>query len=259
MDEPEQGVEEQETVQEEIPDPHEEGNEVEQGEESDQLPQEPDKQREAFIKQRQIIAEQKRQLEELQSQRQDVLEEQSVLDNLRGLNKQEELSPHVTPDSDLDQVINNVNYASQRSSEASKRITDLEQRLEDERLYREVPELNPENPDNKKPEVQAFEKYLAGQYLLEATKLFPKGKKPDMVSLAKKAKDDFSSLTLGQKEQIASEAVQQLQKTEQASLEARGSSVAQPKKVNLDDLRDRARRGDHDALQEVLKNTVLSD
>lgn len=262
MDEPKQGVEEQVPAQEEFsPAPEqEEGEEVQvqDVESEEQFPQEADRQREAFIKQRQIIAEQKRQLEELQAGRERVLEEKSVLDNLRGISSGENLTPYVTPDTDIDQVTSSVNHANQKAIEATQRIASLEQRLEDERLYREIPGLNPESPDYKKPENQAFEKYLAGQYLVEATKLFPKGKKPDMISLAKKAKLEFESLTQSQKQQIASEAVQELQKTEQASLEARGSSVVQPKKVNLDELRDRARRGDNDALSEVLKNTVLA-
>ena len=64
---------------------------------------------------------------------------------------------------------------------------------------------------------------------------------------------------MSKKEQIASEAVEQLRQTEQASLDARGGSVVQPKQVDIESLRDKARRGDAEAMAEVLKNTILSE
>jgi hypothetical protein len=146
-----------------------------------------------------------------------------------------------------------VAYRSQQET------ADLKKQLADEAMYRIAPELNPEHPDNKKPEVKAFEKYLTSQIVLEGAQGADINDPKTIAKLTKAARVEFDGFSQFRREEIASQAVENLQKVEQASLEARGSAEPKSRTINLDELRARARRGDAEAMAEVLKNTVLAE
>lgn len=213
-------------------------------EQEDEMPTEPDKQREAFIRQRQEIKALREQLEAPVTQE----EEAEVLNQFR-----QRQVPGVSFDPQMreDEAILQMQQVAHQSQMTAQQVVQLQQQLEDERLYNAFPELNPKNPEFKKPENRAFEKHVAGMYVLEQLK----GNTPDLVSIAQKAKADFGLLTKPQQQAIAEQVVAEATKVEQATLEARGShqNIPQQNDAELDKYRDGARRGDPKAIAELLK------
>lgn len=251
MDEQEQGVEvSQEPVQAEAT-PETETTTVaetptaevnqESGEQEDEMPTEPDKQREAFIKMRQEIKALKEQQEAPTAE-----EEAAVLNQFRQRQvPQVEVAPQ-----EGDAANYQMQQLAHQSQMTAQQVVELTQQLEDERLFNAFPELNPKNPEFKKPENRAFEKHVAGMYVLEQLR----GNNPDLVSLATKAKADFSLLSKPQQQAIAEEVTAQATKAEQATLEARGSHTNVPQTTNNDDVyRSGARRGDPESIAALLK------
>lgn len=216
-----------------------------QGGQEDEMPTEPDKQREAFIKQRQEI---KALREQLEAKTVTPEEEAEVLNQFRQ-RQVPEVSFH--PQMAGEDALLQMQQVAYQSQMAAQQVAQLQQQLEDERLYSAFPELNPKNPDFKKPENRAFEKHVAGLYVLEQSK----GNTPDLVSLARKAKADFDLLTKPQQQAIAEQVVAEATKVEQATLEARGSheNIPQQNDAELDKYRYGARRGDPKAIAELLK------
>lgn len=211
----------------------------------DELPTEPDKQKEAFIKMRQELKEKNDLLKQYQQPTED---EFNVINQFRQGTFAAPESP-LNPETGLDEFTNRVTQAEQIAYSANQRISQLEQQLEDQKLYAEFPELNPMSEDSRKPESKAFEEFVAGKAALEIMK----GKKPDLVSIARKAKEAFGGLTAAQKEAITQEVTQTIQNKENATLEARGTSFVAPKAEDLSDLTRKVNRGDMDALTELLK------
>lgn len=245
MDEQTVGVEEEVVPVQAEPLPETEPTvaETPSAEEDDDMPTEPDKQREAFIKMRQEI----KALKEAQEAPVTEEEEAAVLNQFRQRQvPQAEFNPEMGTDEALTQM-QQVAYQSQMTAQ---QVVELKQQLEDERLYNAFPELNPSNPEFKKPENRAFEKHVAGMYVLEQLR----GGQPDLVSLARKAKADFSLLSQPQKEAIAAQVTEEATKVEQATLEARGAHNNVPAAKNDDSaFREAARRGDPEAIAELLK------
>lgn len=245
MEEPIQGVEEEVSpVQAEpIPETEPTVTETPSVEEDDDMPTEPDKQREAFIKMRQEI----KALKESQEAPVTQEEEAAVLNQFR-----QRQVPQTTfdPDMGTDEQLTQMQQVAFQSQMTAQQVVELKQQLEDERLYNAFPELNPSNPEFKKPENRAFEKHVAGMYVLEQLK----GNQPDLVSLARKAKADFGILSQPQKEAIAAQVTEEATKAEQATLEARGAHNNVPAAKNDDsEIRAGARRGDPEAIAELLK------
>ena len=251
MDEQNQGVEEvQEPVQADVQPDVEATATAEtptaeaQTEQEDEMPTEPDKQREAFIRMRQEI----KSLKETQEAPVTVEEEAEILSQFRQRQvPQTQFTSEMAPDETMNQM-QQVAYQAQMTAQ---QVVDLKQQLDDERLFNAFPELNPANPEFKKPENRAFEKHVAGMYVLEQLQ----GKNPDLVSLARKAKADFSLLSQPQKEAIAQQVNAEATKLEQATSEARGSS-AQPQTTDNSKeaaMRAGARRGDPEAIAALLK------
>lgn len=210
----------------------------------DELPTEPDKQREAFIRMRQENKALKEQLGQVSAP---VADEEVVLNQFRQRQvPQTEINGQMSPE----EAIYHMQQLAHQGQATAQQVVELTQQLEDQKLYGEFPELNPSNPDFKKPENRAFEKHVAGMYVLEQLK----GNKPDLVSLARKAKADFGLLTKPQQEAIAQQVTQEAAKVEQATLEARGSHQNVPQAQGNDDaLRHGARKGDPEAIAELLK------
>ncbi len=246
MEEQTQGVEEEVQPVQAEPTPEtvtEPVAETPTAEAEDEMPTEPDKQREAFIKMRQEI----RALKESQEAPVTQEEEAAVLNQFR---QRQVPQVELTPGLGDEEALNQMQQVAYQSQVTAQQVVELKQQLEDERLYNAFPELNPSNPDFKKPENRAFEKHVAGMYVLEQLK----GNQPDLVSLARKAKADFGLLSQPQKEAIAQQVTEEATKAEQATLEARGAHNNVPTQdQNVDKFRDGARRGDPEAIAELLK------
>jgi Fe-S-cluster formation regulator IscX/YfhJ len=212
-------------------------------EQEDEMPTEPDKQREAFIKMRQEIMALKEQQEAPSAE-----EEADILSQFR---QRQVPQTQFTSEKDQDETLNQMQQVAYQAQMTAQQVVDLKQQLEDERLFNAFPELNPKNPEFKKPENRAFEKHVAGMYVLEQLQ----GKNPDLVSLAKKAKADFSLLSTPQKEAIAERVNSEAARLEQATSEARGSSANIPVADNSKEeaMRSGARRGDPEAIAALLK------
>jgi len=213
----------------------------------DELPSEPEKQREAFIKMRQELKQQKEQLQQYQQPS----EETEVINQFRSGTYAPNLEP-ITADTDLDVFAQRVNQAESLATQSYSRISELERQLEDQQLYNEFPELNPKSEENKKPDAQAFEEFVAGKAALQIMQ----GKKPNLVEIARKAKSVFGNLTQSQKEAITQEVTETIQTKENATLEARGTSFVQSQGEDFTELNKRINRGDHDALTERLKHII---
>jgi hypothetical protein len=271
MNDPKQGVSEEEVKTPsappaEVPEAEQtpEVKSPDQEIETTDLPSEPNKQREAFISMRRSLSEKDKENEELraklaehEAQREAVLREQSVLDNLRA-----GYTPNldqITPDTDLETVTSRMTQAEKVAYNSQRDVAQLKKQLADEAMFRVAPELNPDHPDYKKPETKDLEDYIASKLIVEGLSGKDINDPKVIASLTLKYKEKFNSFSMSKKEQIASEAVEQLRQTEQASLDARGGSVVQPKQVDIESLRDKARRGDAEAMAEVLKNTILSE
>lgn len=216
---------------------------VESQEES--LPEDETKRREAFISMRRRIA-------ELEGQNDGSAEEDAILERLRGRTVQAPSVPF-SPDMDASIAVQRMMAAEQAAIQSQNSVAELEKRLEDERLYAKFPELDPSNPDSRKPENKDFAEFLAGQLIVSKMQ----GKPTDLVKLAERVKEKFSSLSAPQREAAAQAAVEDLTKREQASLEARGSSVDIPgTKGDDESSREGARKGDTDALGELMKRVI---
>lgn len=252
MDEEQQGVETTEQPVQAAPQSETEATAVtetpsveDQGGQEDELPTEPDKQREAFIRMRQ---ENKALKEQLSQTAAPVADEEVVLNQFRQRQvPQTEINGQMSPE----EAIYHMQQLAHQGQATAQQVVELTQQLEDQKLYSEFPELNPENPDFKKPENRAFEKHVAGMYVLEQLK----GNKPDLVSLARRAKADFGLLTQPQKEAIAQQVQQEATQLEQATTEARGSHANIPQKNEAQEeaMRQGARRGDPEAIAALLK------
>lgn len=245
--EEQQGVAPEQEVQEQVVAPTTEEQQPQQIVE-DEMPSEPDKQREAFIEMRRKLKEQEEIIKSTQAPRE---EEFEVINQFRSGNFAPNREP-VTPDTDLDVFAQRVNQAEQVAYQSNSRISELERQLEDQKLFSEFPELNPKSEESKKPEAQAFEEFVAGKAALQIMQ----GKKPDLVAIARKAKEAFSGLTQSQKDAITQEVTQNIQTKENATLEARGTSFIQPQDTDYTELNRRINRGDHDALTERLKGIL---
>lgn len=210
----------------------------------DEFPTEPDKQREAFIKMRQEIKALKEQPETPVTPE----EEAAVLNQFR---QRQVPQTVINPQMGADEQAYQMQQLANQSQMTAQQVADLQQQLEDERLYNAFPELNPSNPDFKKPENRAFERLVAGMYVTEQLR----GNNPNLVELARKAKADFDLLTTPQQQAAAEEATQTATRAEQATLEARGShsNVPAPAQNNDEALRLGARKGDPKAIAELLK------
>ena len=210
-----------------------------------EIPEDESKRREAFISMRRRIA-------ELEGQNSGSEEEQAFLDQLRGRQVQAPAQPFAA-DMDAQAAMQRMTNAEQAAIMSANRVAELEKRLEDERLYSKFPELDPSNPESRKQENKDFSEFLAGQLIVAKMQ----GKDADLVKLAEKVKEKFSSLSAPQREAAAQAAVENLTKAEQASLEARGNSVNIPKTTHDDeDSRMGARRGDTDSLGELMKRVI---
>lgn len=247
MDPETQGVEEEVMPVQAEPTPETDTNTVTDTpsvEEEDEFPTEPDKQREAFIKMRQEIKALKTQPEEPEVS---AAEEEEVLNQFRQRQvPQMEINESMTPEETLYQM-QQMAYQGQATAQ---QVIELQQQLEDQRLYNEFPELNPASAEFKKPENKAFEKHVAGMYVLEQLK----GNKPDLVQLARQAKTDFGLLSRPQQEAIAEQVNKEAAKAEQATIEARGAHNNVPSSQGDEEaLRQGARRGDPEAIAELLK------
>lgn len=220
-------------------------------EQDDEMPTEPDKQKEAFIRMRQKIKEQEALLSQSSQQQQPQPvdaqpEEERVLDMFRQRNiPQVQISPEMAPDAAIQQV-QQLAYQGQMTAQ---QLAEVQTELENERLYKVVPELNPESPDYNKPETIAFEKHLAGLMVMERLS----GKNPNIAALARKAKNDFAVLTKPQKDAIAQETVAAAAKQEQATLEARGAHTNVPAQQDDSRFRQGANKGDVDSIAALLK------
>lgn len=258
MNPEEQGVEAQQVpVQEQVA-PETEANavtdttpsvEAPQGVE-DEMPTEPDKQKEAFIRMRQKIKEQEALLSQSQAQGQQPVapqaEEERVLDMFRQRQvPQTQISPDMAPDAAIQQM-QQVAYQSQMTAQ---QVADLQQQLENERLYNAIPELSPQNEAYNKPETIAFEKHLAGLMVMERLQ----GRQPDLVQLARKAKNDFAILTKPQQEAVAQATAQVAAEAEQATLEARGAHQNVPAARDDSQFRQGANKGDVESIAALLK------
>lgn len=203
------------------------------------------KDRDAFIAMRRRIA-------ELEGQTTETAEEQEFLNQLRGTHLKTPDQPFAA-DMDAQAAMQRMTAAEQAAIMSANRVSELEKRLEDERLYAKFPELDPSNPESRKPENKDFAEFLAGQLIVSKMQ----GKNTDLVKLAERVKEKFSSLSAPQRDAAARAAVETLTREEQASLEARGNSVNIPKTVQDDEsVRIGARRGDADALGELMKRVI---
>ena len=214
----------------------------------DDMPTEPDRQREAFIKMRQELKEKNDLLKQYNTQDQTVSDELDVINQFR----QGAYAPPqqtINQDTGIDEVMQRMSQAEQVAYQSHQRVSQLEQQLEDQKLFSEFPELNPKSEESKKPESRAFEEFVAGKAALEIMQ----GKRPDIVAIARKAKQSFSGMTSSQREAITEEVTKNIHTRENATLEARGTSYAPA--VNDDDsaLRRNVNRGDMDALSELFK------
>lgn len=209
------------------------------------LPEDPEKQREAFIKMRKALKAQK-------SQEREEFGE-SVLNELRQPSNYQ-VAP-ITPDTDIEQVTARMSMAERRAMEADSRSRKLEIELENQRLFKVAPELDPDHPDFKKPETKILDEYIAGQIVLARQM----GKSYDIAKLARKAKELFSEMTQSQKQQAAEEAIDKLQKKELGSLEAKGNSISIPRTQDMESLKQKVRLGDERARTEYLKHLIPDD
>lgn len=160
-----------------------------------------------------------------------------------------------TPDMPAEEALNRMSQAERIALEANKKVGAMQTQLENERLYSKFPELNPQHEDHKKPETKAFEQLLAGQWLIARMS----GKPVDLVKLAGEVKKVLTGAGQAGAEQATQEAVQNLTRKENATLEAKGNSVTIPRSQNDEERRMRIRRGDQQALQDDLKDSVLKD
>lgn len=217
----------------------------------EEYPEDEEKRREAFIKMRQAL---KRLKENNLKQNKEAEEDaESVLESIRGVNAA--YPEPITPDTDINQVTARMTMAERMAYEARMEAQRLRIEQENQKLYREIPSLDPSHPDFKKPETKLLDRYIAGQILMAREM----GKPYDIVKIAREAKALFSSIAQSQQQQAAKEAVEKLQKKELGSLEAKGSSVTIPRSQNMEELRRRVRLGDEQARIEYLKQILPED
>jgi hypothetical protein len=251
MDQAQQGVEEQpiaqeaQPVQEEVTQ-SEAPTETEQQPEiaDDELPDDAEKQREAFIKLRQ----ENKRLKELQMQDQDVSQDLELINQFRqGVYQQP--TEQITSETDVESLNASFQNVARTAQEAIARSTRLEQELEDQKLFAEFPELNPKSEKANTPTARAFEELVAGKAALEILN----GRKPNVIEIARKAKEAFSGLSNAQRDEVSKEVTQSIQAKEHATLEATGSSFMAPKADDTSELQARMNRGDMDAVAQLMK------
>ena len=210
----------------------------------DELPDDAEKQREAFIKLRQ----ENKRLKELQEQDRDVSQDLELINQFRQGAYQQQPA-QITPDMDVESLNESFQSVARTAQEAIARSARLEQELEDQKLFAEFPELDPKSDKANTPTARAFEELVAGKAALELLN----GRKPNIIEIARKAKEAFSGLSSAQREELSKEVTQSIQTKEHATLEATGSSFMAPKADDTSELQARVNRGDMEALAQLMK------
>jgi len=216
----------------------------------EELPEEPDKQKEAFIKMRQKLAEQERRLKELIEQQQVTQQRDSWLEEIRMGQPNVPPPPPFTPDTPVEEVAQRLTRAEMEAIRARQEAQALRAEMEDKEALEKFPEL--------KTDRDFFEETSA-LYVKRNLEAAATGKKPITVAEAAEiVKQRWEKAAQSLKAQAAEEATKKLSEKERASLEAKGSSVnIQRSSPKLEELRQKARMGDHSALTELVKLRVL--
>lgn len=235
MDEQTTGVE-QSAQQEETPNVQESEGESPTPQEDDELPSEPDKQREAFIKMRQELRDLKKSKEEKSSSLDDIELPEELVSGL---------SEQITPDTNVNTIINQLEFTKKAAIEAMRETQQLRQEREFADTFKEFPQLDP-NSETFDPN---FDRLVADKYHL----LIRQGERISPVEAARQVNASISALIAKTREQATEETRESIAKKEQVTLEATGNAAqgardkVYPQNDKIEALRDRVRRGDVDA------------
>jgi hypothetical protein len=268
MDENKKGVEEEVKPSEDKPASEVEGSENDQTQDSQEkpedahsqaeLPDEPEKQKEAFYSMRKKI-------EELENKLQKEDEAKEVYDDVDWLNLSRGVSqtPGVnqqTTDYQYDEsdpatkaFLDEVQKTKQEAYAARQEALTAKAQQEDFEAWQKFPQLNPKSADKDK----RFIEDVSAQYVYERNRSLSLGKTPPrLVEVADKVQKRYEEIRSQAKEQGASEAKATLAEKDAASLESRGTRISAAESTdNLEELRQRVRQGDEDALAEYNKLT----
>lgn len=210
----------------------------------EELPSDPEKQKEAFIKMRQELKALKE--KQVAPATQAVLEDTSLLDEL-----EQNFSQPVTQDTNVDQVLQQVEFAKRAALESMKATQQMRIERENQQLFKEFPELDPQAEGWS----QTLDNLVASRILLSRQM----GKPITAIDAARQVKGEIESLTGKAKEEAKVETKEALSRKETATLEATGNAAQAVREKSstspeyLDQLRDRVRRGDTQAAVEYDK------
>lgn len=207
----------------------------------------------AFAEMRHRIKELEKQVEERQARQSlfDQLKPQYTPDQVQQAQKGVDINQYIDPSTGQFQAYT-YNQAVNARLEAMRREAQVTanqavaRQLDEMKAKEKFPELDPDG-DQFDP---VFEKKVASQYFFELYQ----GKEPSILKIAQAEARTYSRNAKTIEKEAAQRVKQQLTEKEQASLSAAGRSVPSAQtEAELEQLRQRSRRGDFSAISERLK------
>lgn len=258
MNDDKKGVEGDETTpSEETPASEQKTPQNEEALSQSDFPEEAEKQKQAFYSMRKKIDELE---DKLGQQEQDL----DLVNMARG---NSEMSTGYIPDSNpgmafdesdptTQAFLNEAQGARQEAVNARQAATQAQAQMEDFETWQKYPELNPKSPNKNKAFIEDVQK----EFLAERLRAIQQSRQPKrLVDLAEQVQKHYEEIRSQAREQALSESQATMEQKEAASLESQGTKVdltGNTDESRIEELRDRVRRGDSNALTELNK---LSD
>jgi hypothetical protein len=262
------GVEENVEPSEEQPASEVEGSENDQTQDTQEQPEdahsqadfpgEPNKQKEAFYSMRKKI-------EELESKLTQNDEDKQSYDDVDWMNLSRGVSqnqgyyqpnnPVEFDDSDpaTKAFLEKAQMAEQEARAARQEALAAKAQMEDYEAWQKYPNLNPKSSEKDK----GFIEDVTAQYISERNRALSSGKTPPrLLEVADKVQKRHEEIRSQGREQGAAETKATLEQKDAASLESRGTRIAASESTdNLEELRQKVREGDEEALAELNRLT----
>ncbi len=145
--------------------------------------------------------------------------------------------------------------AKQEAVNARQEALKAQAQMEDFEAWQKYPQLNPKSTNRDK----TFVEDVQSQYVSERLKALQRGQQPPrLIEVADKVQNRYEEIRNQAKEQALSESRATMEQKEAASLESQGTRVdmsGSSDESRIEELRDRVRRGDSNALTELNKLT----
>jgi len=148
--------------------------------------------------------------------------------------------------------LNEAHSAREAAIVARQEAEKARAQMEDFETWQKYPNLNPKSKNKDKRFIEDVKRAYIAEKLIAVQKGNPS---PKLVDIADKVQEGYKEIIDQAKQQGASEAMEIESKKEAANLESKGTELGETPKTDkkIEELRDRVRHGDEQALMELNK------